>query len=161
MSEQIGCPKCGSTQLTTNEKGFSGGKAVAGAVLTGGIGLLAGFHGKNKVIITCLACGKKFKPGEGKVIVTNPNGTTTTKAKDGCFIATACYGDYNAPQVLVLRDYRDTVLVKSYFGRLFINSYYAISPPIANFIAKSEILKTFIRRFIVLPIVKILSSKLK
>jgi len=63
---QILCPKCGSNQLTANQKGFSGGKALAGAVLTGGIGLLAGTIGSKDVIITCLSCGKQFKPGEGK-----------------------------------------------------------------------------------------------
>lgn len=62
MSE-IKCPKCGSTQLTTDKKGFSGKKAVAGAVLTGGIGLLAGTIGSNKIIITCLKCGNQFYPG--------------------------------------------------------------------------------------------------
>lgn len=64
MENQLRCPKCNSTQLTTNKKGFSGKKAVAGAVLTGGIGLLAGTLGSNKIIITCLNCGKQFKPGE-------------------------------------------------------------------------------------------------
>lgn len=58
------CPKCGSTQLTSNKKGFSGGKAVAGAVLTGGIGLLAGTIGSGNVEITCLKCGTRFKAGE-------------------------------------------------------------------------------------------------
>lgn len=62
--EKIHCPKCNSTQLTANTKGYSGGKAVAGAVLTGGIGLLAGLHGKGKIIITCMSCGEKWKPGE-------------------------------------------------------------------------------------------------
>ncbi|MES2265578.1 MAG: hypothetical protein V4520_02380 [Bacteroidota bacterium] len=66
MSEEIKCPKCASNQLTANKKGFSGGKAVAGALLTGGIGLLAGTIGSNKVIITCLNCGNQFKPGEHK-----------------------------------------------------------------------------------------------
>ena len=62
--DNIKCPKCGSTQITTDKKGFSGKKAVAGAVLTGGIGLLAGTIGSNKIVITCLSCGKQFKPGE-------------------------------------------------------------------------------------------------
>lgn len=65
-NDQVHCPKCNSTSLTTNKKGFSGKNAVAGAVLTGGIGLLAGTIGSNKVLITCLNCGKQFKPGEGK-----------------------------------------------------------------------------------------------
>ena len=64
MNEEILCPKCGSNQLSANKKGFSGKKAVAGAVLTGGIGVLAGTIGSNKVRITCLACGHVFKPGE-------------------------------------------------------------------------------------------------
>lgn len=58
------CPKCNSTNLTSDKKGFSGRKAVAGAVLTGGIGLLAGTIGSNKTMITCLDCGYKYKAGE-------------------------------------------------------------------------------------------------
>jgi len=64
-SNNIVCPKCGSNQLTADKKGFSGGKAVAGAVLLGPVGLLAGTHGSSNVNITCLACGHTFKPGEG------------------------------------------------------------------------------------------------
>jgi hypothetical protein len=60
---QIACPKCGSTQLHADKKGFSGKKAVAGALLTGGIGLLAGTIGSNTVLVNCLACGHKWKPG--------------------------------------------------------------------------------------------------
>ena len=60
---EIKCPKCGSTQLTANKKGFSGTKAIGGAILTGGIGLLAGTIGSNKIKITCLACGNQFNPG--------------------------------------------------------------------------------------------------
>lgn len=61
---QVKCPKCKSTQVSANKKGFSGTKAVAGAVLTGGVGLLAGTIGSNNIIITCLSCGNTFKPGE-------------------------------------------------------------------------------------------------
>jgi ribosomal protein S27E len=58
----VSCPKCGSTQITAQKRGFSGGKAVAGAVLTGGVGLLAGLHGSSNIDITCLACGKQWNP---------------------------------------------------------------------------------------------------
>ncbi|MBN8833746.1 MAG: hypothetical protein BGO53_08975 [Sphingobacteriales bacterium 39-19] len=61
----IRCPKCTSTQVTANKKGFSAGKAIGGALLTGGIGLLAGAIGSGKIRITCLSCGHRFKPGEG------------------------------------------------------------------------------------------------
>ncbi len=63
----ITCPKCGSAQLFAGKKGFSGKKAVAGAIVTGGIGVLAGTIGSNQVLLTCLACGHKFKAGEGNI----------------------------------------------------------------------------------------------
>jgi len=65
-TNEIKCAKCGSTQFTSNKKGFSGVKALGGAVLTGGIGLLAGTHGSGKIKITCLSCGHSFKPGQDK-----------------------------------------------------------------------------------------------
>ena len=55
------CPKCGSTSLSANKKGFGIGKAVVGAALTGGIGLAAGNIGTKKVWVTCLSCGHRWK----------------------------------------------------------------------------------------------------
>lgn len=55
------CPRCGSTSLSGNKKGFGIGKAVVGAALVGPIGLVAGNIGAKKVNVTCLNCGKKFK----------------------------------------------------------------------------------------------------
>lgn len=62
MEDEIRCPYCNSNQIVANKKGFSGKQAVAGAVLTGGIGLLAGTIGSNKIKIDCLACGRNFTP---------------------------------------------------------------------------------------------------
>lgn len=61
---ELCCPKCGSTKLTNNNRGFSAGKAAAGFMLAGGIGLAAGGIGSKKVIITCLKCGHSWKIGE-------------------------------------------------------------------------------------------------
>ena len=58
------CPKCGSTSLSANKKGFGIGKALVGATLTLGVGLLAGGIGRNKIEVICLKCGNKFKPGK-------------------------------------------------------------------------------------------------
>lgn len=62
----VRCPECGSTQLTANKKGYSLGKAIAGGVitLTPIVGVATGLIGKNKIIITCLSCGKQFEPGK-------------------------------------------------------------------------------------------------
>lgn len=61
------CPYCGSTSLTSNKKGYGIGKGVIGAGLAGPIGLAAGNIGSGKVKITCLNCGRQFKPGKGRV----------------------------------------------------------------------------------------------
>lgn len=50
----------------------------------------------------------------------------------GCYIATAVYGSYDAPEVLTLRSFRDQVLQKHWLGRHFIKAYYFLSPPIAK-----------------------------
>lgn len=63
IDEKIKCPNCNSTNLTANKKGYSAGKAVAGTLLTGGIGLLGGFLGSDKIRITCLKCGHSWSAG--------------------------------------------------------------------------------------------------
>lgn len=49
-------------------------------------------------------------------------------SNNGCYIATAVYGSYDCPQVWTLRRYRDNVLRKNIFGRMFIKIYYFLSP---------------------------------
>ena len=49
-------------------------------------------------------------------------------SNSGCYIATMVYGDYEHPQVLVLREFRDNFLAKFLLGRLFIRFYYKYSP---------------------------------
>ena len=46
----------------------------------------------------------------------------------GCYVATAVYGSYDCPEVWTLRRFRDNVLAKTWYGRLFIRLYYAVSP---------------------------------
>jgi DNA-directed RNA polymerase subunit RPC12/RpoP len=65
--------------------------------------------------------------------------------KGACYIATAVYGDYNAPQVMVLRRYRDNALKNSAFGRLFIKTYYKLSPPIAKRLKNARRINGFVR----------------
>jgi len=45
--------------------------------------------------------------------------------KEDCFIATAVYGNVQANQVNILRDYRDRVLIKNPFGKLLTKMYYS------------------------------------
>lgn len=67
--------------------------------------------------------------------------------KEGsCYIATAVYGNHNAPQVIFLRQYRDEVLLQSHTGRLFIKVYYNFSSGFANWIANRGYINLFIRK---------------
>ena len=63
----------------------------------------------------------------------------------GCFIATAAYGSYLDPHVMMLREFRDNILMKNAFGRMFVKFYYANSPAIASLIAQNEALKVTTR----------------
>jgi len=77
----------------------------------------------------------------------------------GCFIATACYENYDAPEVIRFRYFRDEVLDKSFMGRHFISIYYFLSPAIANYLKKSNISKKFVKVFILNPMLKIIDLK--
>ena len=46
----------------------------------------------------------------------------------GCFIATAAYGYYDAPQVQALRNFRDRYLETNSAGRAFVRWYYEYGP---------------------------------
>lgn len=75
------------------------------------------------------------------------------KTKSGCFIATACYGDYDSPEVVVLRQFRDQRLMNSFYGRAFVRLYYTISPPIAKQLERSEKWKRLVRVYFLAPLV--------
>jgi len=70
-----------------------------------------------------------------------------------CFIATAAYGTPTAEQLDVLREFRDVVLLESTAGSQFVALYYQLSPPIAEFIAGNELLRTLVRELLVDPVV--------
>ena len=68
--------------------------------------------------------------------------------KSGCYIATMAYGDYDHPQVIHLRDFRDNYLNKSMWGRVFIKFYYSVSPNIVNLFNNNRYANSFARLFL-------------
>ena len=54
------------------------------------------------------------------------------ETKAGCYIATCVYGSYDCKEVWTLRRYRDNTLSETWYGRLFIQFSYTISPILVN-----------------------------
>ncbi len=70
----------------------------------------------------------------------------------GCFIATAAFGSYLDPHVLVLRSFRDRFLLGNRLGRSFVAWYYRTSPPYADALRNTTFLKIVVR-IALLPLV--------
>jgi hypothetical protein len=64
---------------------------------------------------------------------------------DICFIATAVFGDIDAPQVEHLRALRDNFLLRTSLGRGFVRSYYRWSPPVADWLEEHAMLSRVVR----------------
>jgi hypothetical protein len=70
----------------------------------------------------------------------------------GCFIATAAYGSYMAQEVVILRNFRDSVLLQTSGGRSLVKFYYEISPPLAHYIRSNKTLKT-LTKLALMPVI--------
>ena len=64
----------------------------------------------------------------------------------GCYIASAVYGSYDAPEVMVLRRFRDESLLTNWWGRIFVRVYYALSPSIAEKLKDEKKMNTIVRK---------------
>ena len=70
----------------------------------------------------------------------------------GCFIATAAFGSPMASHVMILRQFRDKILLSNRIGRTAVAFYYKHSPPLADDIAAHDNLKKIVR-WSLLPII--------
>ena len=80
------------------------------------------------------------KTGELQII-----GYTLDKSQSGCFVATAVYGSYEHPSVMILRNFRDTRLATNVAGRLLISAYYRHGPRLAHAISPHPFTKKCIK----------------
>lgn len=71
----------------------------------------------------------------------------TYSASNGgvCFIATAAYGTPMAQEIDTLRAVRDTYLLDTVLGTAFVDTYYRLSPPIADKVAAHPALASAVR----------------
>ncbi len=76
-----------------------------------------------------------------EVLITYPNLPDSGR----CFIATAAYGYYSAPEVQALRAFRDRYLLASAPGRMFVEWYYRHGPAAAAFLNDHPAYKPVVR----------------
>ncbi len=65
-----------------------------------------------------------------------------------CFVATAAFGDRMHPDVVWLRNWRDTVLVSTAPGRAFIRFYWKVGPVMARYVRSDRPSGRFFRKII-------------
>ena len=68
------------------------------------------------------------------------------KQASACYIATMVYGDYNHPQVVALRGFRDDFLRATVLGRAFIGFYYKNSPTWVEKMQGKSVINKMIRK---------------
>ena len=77
--------------------------------------------------------------------LSNTTKVKTTKKSGSCFVATAVYEDYDHPQVIRLRAFRDHFLSGSALGRTLIRIYYVVGPYLAILPTRSRVTKRLLR----------------
>jgi subtilisin family serine protease len=71
-------------------------------------------------------------------------------------VLTAAYGSYLAPEVEVLKEFRDKRLMTNPVGRKAVELYYRYSPPLADFISERKALRA-ISRLAITPVVMLIA----
>ena len=74
---------------------------------------------------------------------TQPMLAQQSSSGGGCYVATCVYGSYDCPQVWTLRRFRDNTLASTWYGRLFIRTYYAVSPTLVKWFGNTGWFRTF------------------
>ena len=89
--------------------------------------------------------GESGQGGQSEQGGESGQGGQSGEAKKGCYVATSVYGSYDCPQVWTLRRFRDEVLAQTWYGRLFIRAYYAVSPTAVKLFGDCEWFREFFR----------------
>lgn len=91
-------------------------------------------------IIETIANSQVVRPAKP---TSSSSNTSSSKSSGGCYIATSVYGSYDCPQVWTLRRYRDYVLRPTWYGKVFIKAYYALSPALVKAFGSKEWFQQF------------------
>jgi hypothetical protein len=72
-TSEVVCSKRHSSQLSANQRGYTSA-ALVGKFVNGANEVGLGMAGSGDILITCLSCGLKFKPGNGTWKITDTQG---------------------------------------------------------------------------------------
>lgn len=89
-----------------------------------------------------------YRPSPSSYSYQNKTSTSYSRnsnKKEGCYIATMVYGNYDHPQVLVLRRFRDKQLLPTHFGKAIVKLYYWVSPGLVTILCRKKKINSFIR----------------
>lgn len=89
---------------------------------------------------------KDVKAAQVKSIANQGSSIVKSATGGGCYIATMAYGDYDHPQVMELRKFRDDFLSKTAVGRSFIKFYYRYSPSLVEKLKNKQCINLIIRK---------------
>lgn len=88
------------------------------------------------------------KPHSVNISTSSNSNSSTQKRSEGCYIATMVYGDYDHPQVVVLRRFRDNRLLTNLPGQVFVKLYYWISPKLVKILHNHQYINKGIRKIL-------------
>jgi hypothetical protein len=139
-------------KVQTSAEKWADGEFVAGMIYAGASVHTNAFFKRSRL-------GER--PPGGKVVVTyherEPPATYHIDARlkgEACYFVTYCYSR-ESPEYFLMTKYRDEILEDSLVGRLFIRSYYFLSPFFVTWALKNKVLDLFIRKVVRVAIFKV------
>jgi len=118
-------------------------------------------NANSKSFAGCISWFEDYKKKQDGILeslkdFTKKNPMILEAKKQGCFIATAAMGSELHPHVQLLRQYRDSVILKSVYKEPFLkilDVYYSFSPAVADLMEKNAFAKSLIKYLFVYPLV--------
>ena len=108
---------------------------------------------RKKIINILLLNDNSYKEPE----INYQNNLPGSNSNGSCFIATVCYENFNHPNVILFRKFRDNTLYSSNIGEFLVNVYYSLSPSISNYLRDKRILILSIKFIILEPLIKFIT----
>jgi hypothetical protein len=119
-----------------SDEGHAPAKTRLGAAYIEGIGVSADKVKGLSLLQEAAALGDE--KAKGLLRTKEVTAISGSSSKGKCYVATCVYGSYDCPEVWTLRRFRDETLSHSWGGRLFIRTYYAISPQVVRAFSKRK-----------------------